>query len=505
MNKILLSFIIYCAAIFQVSSQDYQLFFTNRTYIYEFEYSGQSHFTVFKADTFYLSGTDTIFSNYARTNDDDLFGIPANGSDYLSDTSWSGYKVIVSVNGDNILLNRRSDSLIFKCNDPAGSSWTFARFNTGEYYKATIISVSNDSVFNLLDSVKTITLQRYDSSANPMSDSLNGFQFRISKNYGLLSTLNVKHFPNRTWLYQLHGIESVLGEQLIAPESIFNFDIGNVFHYNKYTHVSLSVDRWEYEKRKILSKTINVNTIVYTIEDSVYTLETGPGGYVNRTLTGNVISETYSRSFFAYDSLCSKMPQTAFMFTQNNYMTTWHRSIENRRAIYTIPCIERPVPYVPCGVLRSTGGCNGSSWSFPGGSNWFVEGLGLFNHYSSLDSASSVYQSINNLVYFEKGNDVYGIPITFPVITSTEEHESLSGLMATSQQGSMKVFFASKTATNYEIKLSDLNGRIIFKSEINANAGTNQYTLPIEIDPGLYFICLENLKSRFCVKFISEH
>ena len=37
-------------------AQDYQLFFTNRMYTYEFEYAGQSHFTVFKADTFQLNG-----------------------------------------------------------------------------------------------------------------------------------------------------------------------------------------------------------------------------------------------------------------------------------------------------------------------------------------------------------------------------------------------------------------------------------------------------------------
>lgn len=88
----------------QLIAQDYQLFMSNRTYTYEYIFSGQSHFNVFMADTVIVNGTDSIFSNYPRSNDDNLYGPPADTTEYYSDTTWSGYKVIVSPNGKTFCL-----------------------------------------------------------------------------------------------------------------------------------------------------------------------------------------------------------------------------------------------------------------------------------------------------------------------------------------------------------------------------------------------------------------
>lgn len=399
-------------------------------------------------------------------------------------------------------MNRRSDSLIFKCNAQLGDNWTFCAFASGDKYIATLTSVLYDTVFTFQDSIKIISLQRQDSSGVSIPDSLNGFEFRLSKQFGLLTSLNIKHFPQRYWIYTLKGIESVAGEQRISLRTIFDFDIGDVFHYSSYTRVSLSVDRWIKEKRKILSKTINSGNIVYTIEDSVYTLTVDPWTSTS-SLTGSVISESYSISLYSNESLCSKLPHIAFLFTSYNYMTSWHRGVANRRGIYTTPCMETTIPSIPHYVLMSIGGCNGDPCLFPGGINLFLEGLGLFNHFSSHDSSTSVYSCIKNLVYYEKGAELYGTPIAFPVIT---------GISSSTCIGNQTTIFpnpTSETATiesGENISNVEVYDCLLNQVFVKTNSSTNKIILNCsELANGFYIIKIIANGKNVLLKMVVSH
>lgn len=416
-----------CLVLTMTQAQDYQLFISNRAYEYEFSFGGQNHFARFRSVPPTVTANDSIFHNYPCGNDDNLFGPPANGQEYFSDTSWSGYQIVVSPNGDNLLLNRFSDTLLFKTFAQPGDNWTFYQFTNGDYFLASLDSVKLDSVMGLTDSIKYISISRFDQIGNPVFDSLNQFTFAISKTYGLAKTVNIKHFPLSTTVYQLKGIESLAGEQRMTPGTIFNYDPGDVFHYTYFERTSLDLYTTKLEKRRVLSRTVQSNSIDYTIEDSLYvSIYNSATTTTSDTMIVDTILETVNTGLYDFDSLCSKEPYFASMFsiTPYNYMTSWHRGVNDRRAIYTVPCLESFGVTPPFNIMRSIAGCTSSGYAFPNSENVFVEGLGLFHEDSSLDSASSVYSSEKNLVYYQKGSETYGTPLAFPLINNIRTPET---------------------------------------------------------------------------------
>lgn len=408
-----------------VRAQDYQLFHSDKMYLYEFSFAGASHIVLFQSDSVNISGTDSILHNYSRSNDDQFYGTPANGFSDYSDTSWSGYKYVVSQNGVNILMNRRADSVIFHCLALPGDSWTFCTMQNGDRFIATVNSVSFDSLFSTQDSIKTFTIQRFDSSGTLIQDQFNNFEFKLSKSFGLLKGTNFKHFPDRLIHYDLKGIEGVVGEQRITPLSMYDYEVGDEFHYSSYNHVSLSVNVWQLEKRVIVAKNITQFNINYTVNDSVYTLTDDGFGTQTVTLYGITnLNENHLVNLYSYDSLFSRLPHQKNMVSRN-YLSTWHRDLNMSKSIYTVTCVGRYNPYIPGYLHRGLGVCNGGYCSFPGGENWFVDGIGLVSHFASYDSSSaSMYTCFKNLEFYLKGGIPHGSPISFPVITNVKDNLS---------------------------------------------------------------------------------
>ena len=103
------------------------------------------------------------------------------------------------------------------CNAGLGDSWSLYSFPDGSHFTATVSAISFDTICGSLpDSVKSISILHLDSIGTVIPDSLNNFRFRLSKSFGLITGLNVKHFPLRQWIYQLAGIDSIIGQQPIT-------------------------------------------------------------------------------------------------------------------------------------------------------------------------------------------------------------------------------------------------------------------------------------------------
>ena len=497
-NSILVIFIFISNFFFtsNISGQDYQLFFSNRFYIYEFDLSGISHFAVFKAENKIFVSGDTIFSNYASGNDDFLYGVPANSTVYYSDTTWSGYKCVIKQNGENVLLNRYSDSLFFLPSASVGTSWMFCQFSNGSKYMATVSTVTNDTVFGIIDSVKRISILKYDSIGNPMADSLNNFQFHLSKSYGLLKTVNIKYFPEKLFVYQLKGIDSVAGEQRINPSSLFDYNVGDVFQYQRNDQTSLSNYVSEMEKKYILSKTINPNDVTYTIDDSLYTITTIGTAQIS-ILTHSIITEVDQKDFNSNDSLFSKLPYDKSDFNFDYYETSWHRPINGRRGIYTISCIRRDQPWIPTYLSRGLASCSQPYCVFPGGSNWFVEGLGFFSSLASMDSASSIYTCHKYMIYYKKGNEVYGSPVNFPVTTDVKSNsESLQPVLLFPNPVNEFAVVQNAGKVN-SITIYDAQMHL---STFNWSNNSNSILLDCKnLSPGFYIMKMEN---EFSTRFL---
>jgi hypothetical protein len=483
-------------------SQEYQLFFSDKFYIYEFEYAGENHFTVFKSDTLSMNGSDSVFFNYARTNEDNIYGPPASSFDTYSYSTWAGNKVIVNPNGETKLFNKINDSLVFRCQAIVGETWSLYNFPNGDQFLATVSSVTFDSVFTTMDSVKTITIQHIDSTGNFVLDSLNNFEFKLSRNYGLLATLEINHFPNRTTVYRLSGIDQVIGNNRISPMSLYNYEVGDIFHYYSYNHVSLSVNVWVYQKRFILSKNIISGGVSYLVGDSLYTITDNLGSPTSTT-SYIVTTETYYNTLSTIDSLCGKLPYD-FKFNSNRrYISSWHRSVNGRRAIYTVPCISRISPYIPSTIMRFQSGCSGGYCSFPGGSNWFVEGIGFFSHFATMDSSSSIYTCGKSLVYYQKGNETYGAPIQFPINTEIIESKlALEEIQIFPNPGNELVTIKN-IGKNNSIIIYD---SMLKEAKVNLIYGENQISFNCEgLRRGIYCVVISEGSSSKIMKLLISH
>ena len=494
------SFFIILFLSFEISAQDYQIFFSNRTYIYEYQSSGRGHFVIFKSDTMYVNGNDTVFSNYRSWDDDQLYTVPIDhgfGIAAFNDSTWCGYKCIINEGGENIILTHNSDSLNFHPNALLNDSWEFYKFHNGDKFIALVTSILNDSVFGTMDSVKSISIQKVDSSGLSIPDILNNFNFRLSKSYGLLNTVNIKHFPLQTIEYELKGIDSVAGEQPISPSTIYDFDIGDVFHYYSWNQVSASVNIEIYEKRTILTKSETAANISYSIDDSVVTVRDEPFGNLTTSFSHTIRNESYSTNPNTYNYLFRILPHSKNKYYLN-YITTWHRWAGSKRGIYTTPCIS--FYSYPNYISRSSGSCTQGYCSFPGSSNWFVEGLGLIKQYSSSDSASSIYTCSKQMTYYKKGNEVYGTPLVFPLITKIDKFFDIDV--------AIKIYpnpvneFA--IITNIE-KISSLNVYDACMKKVNIEWEINDKKIELnckQLPTGLYFVGLENEDSIRFVKMI---
>ncbi|HKR04402.1 MAG TPA: T9SS type A sorting domain-containing protein [Bacteroidia bacterium] len=153
---------------------------------------------------------------------------------------------------------------------------------------AQIISTALSTVFGINDSVKTILLSSGDT-------------INFSKNYGILQ------FPNlygQNSYYRLAGIEGPnLGEQVPGFRQIFDFNVGDIFHYvGEYIDGSaMPPVQIYYDKQyTIAAKNIYNDSLSYNYQGLIWGYNFGVG-YFSSPLNLNVMlydsAEHFSNSF----------------------------------------------------------------------------------------------------------------------------------------------------------------------------------------------------------------
>ena len=136
------------------------------------------------------------------------------------------------------------DTMLFYADATQGQQWTANCPNGGTNFNQILFtcdSIVADSLFGLADSSRYFHIQTLPSAVAP----LNGFVFRLSKNFGLVDFIPfwyLLHHTNAltTPILTLRGAEDSLGKYgYYFPDffDFFNFQIGTVLHY--YTDVWL--------------------------------------------------------------------------------------------------------------------------------------------------------------------------------------------------------------------------------------------------------------------------
>ncbi|MFT6845588.1 MAG: hypothetical protein ACJAUV_001785 [Flavobacteriales bacterium] len=199
-------------------------------------------------------------------------------SPYVS--SWIGKEVIMLNDGVNQFVNVDDEIISINTWAKLQDTWVaYVASTDSSKVMATIASHDNLSFLGITDSVKTITFQAYDKNDAPINSSVNYTSMQLSKNNGLVQTLNFHYFPDFAAGYPFLGFSelTLVGsndiEQGVSNFTWFeanDFDVDDELHVVEYEQSeNQSVEKNEI--RTYLTRTDFADSIIYQYAREVQT------------------------------------------------------------------------------------------------------------------------------------------------------------------------------------------------------------------------------------------
>ncbi len=382
------------------SAQDYQAFRSDRIYYF---------------NTFFMAVRALRFDSVNTENATDSVLYPRpyfeekdqNCVDPLG-TSWMGAKIIIRENGETVFFNKERDSIFIRTNTLTGDSWTFYTFDNGDYFLARVEKIQEEALLDTIDSVKYISLQLYNILAEPVSSYFNTDTLKLSKEFGLLRSMNFYFFPaistkvhsafEEATTIDLVGIcKPELGIQDFTWLETFDFQPGDEIHiedsyldycYESY-HISQNLVRY-------LDRTDYEDSIVYLIEEEVFVYDAesknSPIDHSSKTLTKTITKNA------EFDHLPGETIIT-----------------DNQAYRYFLSDEESPAKMIlsGCDYLTDFGNCWYQDYSeYCSSRSYYMKGLGgpYYDMYFPICAESYIRDS-RLLKYYKKGNTTWGIPV----------------------------------------------------------------------------------------------
>jgi hypothetical protein len=416
-KAIIFIFIVYSTCL---SAQNWSIINTSDKFNYRLDGENIFSATVW-ADSTFMNGNDTDYFMNRIVCDSciTMVGGP------MQCNSCYGYK-----NAPQFLQKRiHFDGTIYHLTDTGNliiqpfadlnDSWIFDSVSS---VTATVINLSTSSVFQTIDSVKTILLSSGDSII-------------LSKNYGILLFPDF-NLPNK--YYRLIGIEGRnLGEKVPRFADFFNFDIGDRFEYHYNGALGGGCNYWSIQQYTINSKTISGDTISYDVS----------GVFEEMQFDAHHMGFCSSSYGFGHFTNTIQYIDSADHFTNKYNMQPFNLAY---RLMDSKPCGENDTAYD--GVRMGDDGNNNiyKSFGFTGSSLPFAE------FYSGINRNS------DTLFYNEFGTDTYsayyrvGLGMTEFTRSGCFEGGDYGGLTAYTKSGITFGVFSDSTA----ILLNTFNPKI---------------------------------------------
>lgn len=331
-------------------------------------------------------------------------------------TSWIGNKVIIQSNGFTVFVNKEYDSVKIKTNAILNESWTAYQFSDSSIVIATIMNFDTLGFLGLVDSVKTIGFRVFDKKLNPVNHVLNTMSIIVSKNYGLLKTLNFSMFPgfNEYYYYQdqlqeyaLAGLSAPkLGIQNLEWYAVNDFQVGDELHVRYENSEWYDPAYAIYDLRqtiyKYLARKENADSIVYTIERTQSLTQT------------EIANTTYTYIHDTIESIIKPWP----LFEELPGEVIFSNNLAYSLRMQITNFISKTIPSFSEWFHQNSESC----WSnccadgcFP--TDTYLKGLG--GPYYECVNFGIGGGITNKLVYYKKGSESWGMPL---VITSVKEY-----------------------------------------------------------------------------------
>lgn len=335
--------------------------------------------------------------------------------------SWIGKKIIV--NSDfNIFFNLNGDSIKIKNNAKLNESWIAYKLIDSMFIVAKIKSIDTLTFSGLLDSVKTIIFQAYSKDSIVIKHVINSKTISISKNYGFIKTLSFFMFPTfitsyynqYDTVYNLIGFTNPrTGITNLTKKEVYNFDVGDEIHEVYQITCALRQDCKNTTTktiRRYLKKETKGDSIIYKVEIKQNKFIESPDENSTSYLIDTINFVVKSDSIF--DKLPGEpiyeypMAYLYNMYVSENGIRTKVKQSEVDWIVYQDDnCWQS---YIVDGCFPAYEYIEGIGGPYYWCEGWFFE------------------EEKNEVVYYKKGETVWGTPLVITDIIDTEIKNSVT-------------------------------------------------------------------------------
>ena len=373
----------------------------------------------------------------------------------ITSGSWLSKYIIIDNDGNTFFINGNNQQIFIKNQAGLQETWDVFK-NENIKIKGEISSINYRDVLGVEDSVKTISFSVFDLNDMPVDHAFNQTFIEVSKNLGLLKTVNFYYFEHTTdhydyysWFGELNLIginEPQLGYQVVnLREQYFDFQIGDELHIENYSSMFSYYTYKEENIIRYLSRNDYEDYIIYSYE---LTMKQTVNRYKEDLL--NVVTTTI-------DTLEQKIIKGHLFDTEPN--EPYYDSRVHKVQIVTQP---RATTYIVnkgfnyhedlCLIIVPD----------DGSIVYYYPGLGgpFYYDYDFLGSAN-----YNELVYYKKGDTEWGTPFNFS--TSIQKYHYDNSIMG--YPNPMQDLLHIQTGNNEfeSAHIRDLTGRILISSNNN--------------------------------------
>lgn len=465
-------------------SQNYRILQPGQTTLYTSTYGP---ILGMRVDSVGMEGNDTVF--YLLKNLQQM-----DWNCYLIDgPSWMGDRVKIHQNGETIFYNAMEQPVLIKTLAVSGEAWM--AYSTVELsFQASIASVGFTDILGLPDSVKTISFQAQDADGVNIDHEVNSLNLILSKNHGMVKTLNFFNFPDfylggvlqNVCELSLSGIDNPeTGIQNLTWKEVHNHNIGDELHT-----VFINSYAFYYSEKetiaRLIGKNIQGDTTVYLWENKV------------KISTHENDSNTFTAFIDTITEYITLKPEFDMLPGEAGYyipFDAYNTTIMNEN-------IHGPVKTELMGSILIQGGMPGDSCytpmiicgCIPG--NDYYKGLGGPYFYCNMGIDSYTRE----LVYYKKDGVEWGDSLNFTVNTS---------LLPIDTKPEIVTIFPNPAQNLVNITFKDNHGK--FRLQIIDNSGreltgfslkgeTNTIVLS-HLKPGIYLLRIST-ENQFITKRI---
>ena len=408
-----------------VFAQNYQCIKDDANYYY----TNNTFFKAISIDSVVIAGDSIIYYNYPTITDD-----PVGDCYSRFGPSWIGRYVTVKPNGENIFCNKYLEPISIHTIKDTGEYWTCYTFDNGNYMQATMAEIQEMEFLGLIDSVKKITLQAYNPNGDSIAYPLNDKYLLLSKNYGLIRTINFKYFPNHYGglisyeycsEYNLCGInEPEVGKQNLTAARVYNYEVGDEIHNKTSVYGNQGYAAYDFYNNLILQKeySSNFDTVSYLTYYCGYTEAHIPYVGTEYYYFEDTVASNY---FIGADSIIDILPDV--LIINDDESDLWLYSVTNCEYLEGTNRLKKILlggyysfyPHDCIFFLESKDAVD---------EKYYIEGLGFYDSWLIPWSNSGGSEP----VYFNQGEEEWGTPYGFNCngyYTSIDQESKIENLV----------------------------------------------------------------------------